>query len=101
MREIEFATTDIGAFGLSERRMAVELLEAWNEGDLPKEFLRYKVNVMMNKMSGNVFLTNEYGQVAMININKLEMWNQCGHCGNEGFEEDCQLMEGGCNECCK
>jgi hypothetical protein len=36
---------------------------------------------------------------AMMNGDKLEMWHNCSNCGHEGFAEDCQLNEDGCNEC--
>jgi hypothetical protein len=53
----------------------------------------------MNRNSGNVFLTNSDYQVAILNNGKLESFYCCGNCGNEGFLEDCQLNDNGCNEC--
>jgi hypothetical protein len=46
---------------------------------------------MLNIQSGDVFLTNEEYQVAMLDENQLKMWYHCFYCGNEGFD---------CDECC-
>lgn len=95
----EITTTNIADFGYSERRQLIALLQAWNEQGLPDDFYLEEVQPMMNKKSGNVFLTNSEYQVAMMNGNELEMWHQCSNCGHEGFAEDCQLSDEGCNEC--
>ena len=42
---------------------------------------------------------NNEQEIHSANGDKLEMWHYCGNCGNEGFEEDCQLNDEGCNEC--
>ena len=91
-------TTDLAKFGSSERKELVRLLNAWREQDLPEGFYDDEVVPMMNTESGSVFLTNPEYQVAMMNGDKLERWNYCNYCGNEGFEEDCQLNDEGC--CC-
>ena len=78
-------TTDLTDFGYRERKMAQELLEAWNNGDLPEDFYDDKVEIMMNKNSGNVFLTNSDYQVAMINDGKLESFYNSPYNGLEGF----------------
>ena len=92
-------TTDLADFGSRERWLLVELFEAWNQQGLPKEFSRDEVRPMMNLSSGNVFLTNSEYETAMMNGDKLEIWHHCGNCGHEGFLEDCQLNDEGCNEC--
>lgn len=97
MRDI--TTTDLAHFGFREREMLIELLMAWRHQGLPKEFYEQEVRAMMNMDSGNVFLTNEDYQVAMMNGDKLEIWHTCFECGNEGFAEDIQLCDEGCNEC--
>jgi hypothetical protein len=92
-------TTDLAEFGSRERYELVKLLEAWDKQGLPEDFEDDEVTPMMNKMSGNVFLTNSDYQVAMMNGDKLESWYTCCNCGHEGFAEDCQLKDDGCNEC--
>jgi len=92
-------TTDLACFGSRERWMLVELLTAWDKHGLPIDFYDDEVRPMMNRNSGNVFLTNLEYQVAMMNGDKLEIWHHCGNYGHEGFHEDCQLNDEGCNEC--
>ena len=92
-------TTNLSDFGSRERAELVEILLAWREQGLPDDFDNTDVTAMMNKNSGNVFLTNADYQTAMMNGNKLELWHNCGNCGHEGFEEDCQINDDGCNEC--
>ena len=99
VRTQDITTTDLADFGSSERRVLVELLVAWREQGLPEGFWEDEIRPMMNRNSGNVFLTNSDYQVAMMNGSKLEIWHNCGNCGHEGFQEDCQLNEEGCNEC--
>lgn len=92
-------TTDLAKFGFSERKELVRLLNAWTEQGLPEGFYNQEVTAMMNTSSGNVFLTNEEFQLAMLNGNKLEIWHNCDNCGHEGFADDCQLCKDGCNNC--
>lgn len=99
MKTQEITTTDLAQFGSRERWMLVELLTAWDKQGLPQEFYDDEVRPMMNRNSGEVFLTNADYQTCMMNGNKLEMWHNCPNCGHEGFAEDCQLNDEGCNEC--
>ena len=92
-------TTNLSDFGSRERQMLIELLIAWRDQGLPHDFYNDEVVPMMNMNSGNVFLTNSDFQVAMMNGDKLESWYHCPNCGHEGFKEDCQLNDDGCNEC--
>lgn len=101
MRTQEIITTDLADFRSRERWLLVELLTAWDKQALPEDFYDDEVRPMMNRNSRNVFLTNSEFQVAMMNGDKLEMWHRCPNCGHEGFQEDCQLNDEGCNECCK
>ncbi len=80
-------TTNLADFGYRERKMAAELLMAMCNG-LPDDFEDDQVVVMMNQNSGNVFLTNENCDVAMMNGDKLESFYSCPYCGHEGFKED-------------
>jgi hypothetical protein len=93
----EITTTNFEDFNL---RDLCELLNAWREQGLPDDFDNDGVHPMQNNNSGNLFLTNSEYQVAMINGATLESFYTCGNCGCEGFAEDCQLNDDGCNECC-
>ncbi len=95
----EITTTDLADFGSRERRMLEELLAAWRTQGLPEDFDQDQVQAMMNRNSGHVFLTNAECQCAMMNGDKLEIWHHCSNCGHEGFADDCQLNDDGCNEC--
>ena len=88
--ENEIVTADFSKFGHREREMATELLNAMSKQGLPKDFYGENVSVSFNTHSGNVFLTNEDYQVAMMNGDDLESWYYCGECGHEGFKEDMQ-----------
>jgi hypothetical protein len=93
-------TTNLADFRSRERRLLIELLTAWEEQGLPDDFYEEEVVPMFNRNSGNVFLTNSEFQVAMMNGDKLESFYSCPNCGHEGFKEDCELNDDGCNECC-
>tara|TARA_R110002020_G_scaffold29237_2_gene92319 strand:+ start:4273 stop:4602 length:330 start_codon:yes stop_codon:yes gene_type:complete len=84
----EITTTDLAEFGHREREIATDLLNAWREQGLPEDFYDEDVRIMMNFNSGNVFLTNEEYQVAMLNGDKLESFYSLPYSGNEGFLED-------------
>ena len=99
MKTLEITTSDLGKFGSREIAMCFDLLKAWIEQGLPEGFYNEEVRPEMNRNSGYVFLTNSEYQVAMMNGDKLEQWHTCHNCGHEGFEEDCQLNDDGCNEC--
>lgn len=92
-------TTNLSKFGYSEIKELTKILNAWMTDGLPDDFYQDEVHPMMNNNSGFVFLTNSEFQVAMMNGNKLESWYSCPNCGHEGFAEDCQLNDHGCNEC--
>lgn len=96
-------TTDLSEFGYREREEAELLLKAWREQGLPDDFNNDKVIIMMNRSSGNVFLTNDDYQVAMLNGNKLESFYSCPNCGNEGFNNEYEFVDndGFCSKECK
>jgi hypothetical protein len=99
MKSQDITTTNLADFGFREREILIQLLRAWHDQGLPEDFQDEEVQAMMNRNSGCVFLTNSEYQAAMMNGDKLEMWHNCPNCGHEGFEEDCQLNDEGCNEC--
>jgi hypothetical protein len=100
---MDITTTDFSQFGSRERGMARELLEAWETQGLPEDFNEDEVVIMMNKNSGNVFLTNSDYQVAMMNGDTLESFYSCPNCGNEGFNDEYPFTEndGYCSGECK
>lgn len=81
-------TTNLSEFGARERLMAENLLKAWREQGLPEDFYEDEVTIMMNTISGNVFLTNADYQVAMLNGDTLESFYYTPYSGHEGFLED-------------
>lgn len=81
-------TTDLSKFGYRELKRLEFLLKAMREKGLPDDFDNSEVTPMMNVDSGNVFLTNDSYEVAMMNGDSLEKWHVCSYCGHEGFLED-------------
>ena len=79
---------DFSKFGNRERKLALELLQTWNEQGLPDDFLDDEVSIYMNTHSGNVFLTNADFQVAMMNGDKLESFYTDFETGEEGFRDE-------------
>ena len=84
----ETTTTDFSKFGSREREMSEELLRAWREQGLPDDFYNDEVIIMLNLMSGYVFLTNSDYQVAMMNGNNLESFYTDFETGEEGFKDE-------------
>ena len=79
-------TTDLKNFGYRELKMAAELLTAYCETS--PDFLEDGVHLMMNRHSGNVFLTDEDFNVAMMNGGKLDAWLFTPYEGHEGFIDE-------------
>ena len=94
MNSHDIVTNNLSRFGMRELNMAARLLAAYCEQS--PDFLGEHVQVMMNAMSGYVFLTDEDYAVAMMNGDELEQFHLCPECGNEGFAEE---LREGC-ECC-
>jgi len=84
----EITTTDLAEFGWRELKMAAELLSALIEQGSPDDFESDCIQIMFNRNSGYVFLTNADYQVAMMNGNHLEVWYTDFEDGTEGFKED-------------
>ena len=89
----EITTTNFSEFGERERLKAENLLSAWRTQGLPSDFYDDEVVIMLNKNSGNVFLTNSEYQVAMLNGNVLESFYSCPECGRKGFIDEIPLNE--------
>jgi hypothetical protein len=79
-------TNDLTRFGYRELDMAGDLLKAY--ANSPLDELRDGVQVWFNANSGNVFLSDEDYNTAMMNGDKLELWYYCTECGEEGFAAD-------------
>lgn len=92
-------TTNLADFGYRELELLKNLIQAMLEQGLPDGFEGSGVHPMMNQNSGNVFLVNEEYQTAMVNGDKLELWNYCPNCGHEGFAGEFQLKLDGCEYC--
>lgn len=84
----ETTTTDFSKFGIRERNISEELLRAWREQGLPDDFNNDEVTIMLNLLSGYVFLTNSDYQVAMMNGDKLESFYTDFETGEEGFKDE-------------
>ena len=84
----QITTTDFSKFGHRERKLAEQLLTAWNEQGLPEDFYDEAVTIMFNTHSGNVFLTNSEFQVAMMNGDRLESFYTDFETGEEGFKNE-------------
>lgn len=93
----DVTTTDLADFGFREIKMLRDLLDAWVNKGLPDDFEGNEVRAMMNKNSGNVFLTNSEYEVCMESDGVLCSFYSCPECGHEGFAEE--MREDG-QECC-
>lgn len=71
-----------------ERRMAMQILQAWDSDGLPKDFDETGVKLAFNRSSGNVFLVNKDHDVAMMNGEVLESFYSSPYEGKEGFFAD-------------
>jgi hypothetical protein len=82
-------TDDWKEFGYRERKMAIELLTAYNEGKttIPaSNFMGGHPRAAFNKNSGYVFLTDDEYNAFMLNAEGvLDIFLSCPNCGNEGF----------------
>lgn len=82
-------TTNLADFGYREIKMARDLLDSWINNGLPDDFDNSGVVLMMNRNSGNVFLTNEEFEVAMLTVDgTLESYYNSPYECREGFFED-------------
>ena len=93
-------TTDLSRFGAIEREEAGKLLLAYqSDTDKTRHFDDYSVTVMLNTLSGNVFLTNENCEVAMMDGDDLVDFLTCPICINEGLITE--KSDWATNDCCK
>ena len=82
-------TRDLSKFGYRELEMLRDLLTAMIEHGLPDDFSDDGVTAEFNPNSGNVFLTNDEYDVAMLTSDgTLESWYYTPYSGYEGFLDD-------------
>lgn len=86
MKPEDIVTTDLARFGYRELQRAAALLTAYCEN--PPEFLGHGVHVAMNRLSGEVFLSDEEYTVGMLQNDQIKQWHFCPECGAEGLAED-------------
>lgn len=96
-------TSNFEDFGYQEIDEVTDLLQALKTGNVTPVFENYwyndEVKPMFNTHSGYVFLTNADYQVGMMNDGKLDMFENCPECGQEGFPEEFKDMMGDCESC--
>ena len=95
----EIVTSDLAQFGTRELKLAGKILSAYKTENDITIFLSYPVKLWMNRNSGNVFLSDEECNVAMINGEFLEDFISCSECGHEDFYND--FTETASNQCCQ
>lgn len=71
-----------------ERRLALEILQAWDAHGLPEHFWDQGIRFAFNRRSGYVFLVNDDYQCAMLNEGRLEHYYSSPYDGFEGFFDD-------------
>ena len=81
-------TRNLADFGYRELEELRDILTAWIDNGLPDDFDDDGVVPEFNPNSGNVFLTNDEYQVAMLNGDVLESWYWLSYEGHEGFLDD-------------
>lgn len=93
-------TTNLEDFGKNNLNKLSKLIDAYINQGLPEDFEKDQVNIMMNTDSHSIFFTNSDFQTALLDHDgKLKRWYNCPQCGNEGFSDECELNDEGCNEC--
>ena len=81
-------TTNLADFGMRELQALEKLIHSlWRYG-VPEEFSVGGIIPMLNRNSGEVFLTNDECQVAMLNGDMIEIWYYDFETGEEGFKDD-------------
>jgi hypothetical protein len=98
----ETITTDLSKFGWRGWELLRDILNAMLEHGVPEDFDGDGMKPMFNMNSGNVFLTNDEHQVAMMNGESLESFYSCPECGYEGFMADMEAVDDGygAKQCC-
>lgn len=94
-------TEDWDKFGYREKKMGVELLNAWMDRKYARNILEMGdgVKVAFNLLSGYVFLTNNNYDAFMLDEDgNLDIFLHCPECGNEGFPPEMR-DDPSCDKC--
>lgn len=99
----KIVTEDWSKFEWREKKMAIELLTKWMNGEVQRVLDGLEpesgVRAAVNKHSGYVFLTNNDYEAFMLNgDSKIDIHLNCPECGVEGFPP--YLYAHG-DDCCK
>ena len=84
-------TLNLSDFNLSDLPELIKLLVAISKHGLPSNMSFKGAEILLDRESGDLFLTNEDGQIAKLYGESLKGWTYCPICGNEGFEDDLPL----------
>ncbi|AXN53418.1 hypothetical protein M1M16_gp37 [Methanobacterium virus Drs3] len=79
-------------FGYREMAIAGEILKEISNG-LPEGFAPYGLAIELNPLSGEVFLVNDYDQIAMMHGDSLEMYYILPHSGIGGFWDELEELD--------
>lgn len=97
----DIVTSDLSRFGFRELDMVADLLKEYAKHGM-SDVLGDNVTINMNTSSGNVFLSDEDYNVVLLNDEgKLEQFDTCSYCENEGFVSEIKLDDRGYCEDCK
>jgi len=91
----KFLITDWRDFGHREIKMAVILLSHMKDEIIS---IKSEPKIYFNNHTGDVFISNTWGDIWMMNGDKLEKIYMCTECGEKDFID--KLRNNG-NECCK
>jgi hypothetical protein len=75
-----------------ERCLLIDIMRAWGETGLPKDFGDTEVRPAFNRNSGYVFLVNDEYEVCMLRDGKLESFYTSPSAGEEGFFDELAEM---------
>lgn len=82
-------TEDLSKFGMREIKLAAKLLTAYSNADQNNtQYLNHGVKLAFNSSGGHVYLTDEEGNVAMMQGNLLCDWLISPHDSLQGFYND-------------
>lgn len=97
---VKYSFDDFGAIEIDE---ATDLLQAYKtENSTPyfqDAWYDEEIKPAFNVNSGFVFLTNSEFQAGMMNDGKIDIYENCPECGQEGFPEEFKDMMGDCEGC--
>ena len=84
---------ELDGYGYREMAIASEILKEIISNGLPVGFDSDGLAIEFNPFSGEVFLTNDYYQIAAMNGDSLEMYYILPHSGEEGFRDELEELD--------